>query len=315
MNEAAGSFYLPPVASQGAAVHDAIYDFIIYLSIFFTALITALVVYFAVKYRRTPGRRTSPVEGNQKLEILWSVIPAIILVVIFVWGFRTWMDTNLPPADTLDVRVLAKKWSWEFDYPKEGVTGSGELVVPVGRPVKLTMSSADVIHSFFAPAFRIKKDVLPNRYTVTWFEANKTGIFDLYCAEYCGTSHSKMITRIKVLSAQEYKAWIDSGGGLDNLPPIELGKALFKARGCNTCHSVTTDRAGLAGPPLAGKYGTMEKLQGGQTAKVDDNYLRESILEPNAKIVEGYTPAMPTFQGRLNDKQLNGLIDYLKSLK
>ena len=246
---------------------------------------------------------------------MWSVIPAILLVVIFVWGFRDWMDFNVPPANTIDVRVLAKKWSWEFDYPKDGIQGAAELMVPVNRPVKLTMSSADVIHAFFVPSFRVKRDVLPNRYTVMWFEATELGTFDVYCAEYCGTSHSQMITRVKVVSMPEYQAWIDSGGGMDKLPPLELGKALFKSRGCVACHSLTAERMGLPGPPLAGKYGTMEQLKEGGPVKVDDNYIRESILEPQAKIVAGYEPVMPTFKGRLNEKQLNGLIDYIKSLK
>jgi len=317
MNDAnSGSLYFPPLASTGAEAHDKLFDFLLYLSAFFFVLIVAAMILFAIKYRRKRAdQRTIPLEGNQRLEIIWSVIPAILLVVIFVWGFRDWMDLNVPPANTIDIRVLGKKWSWEFDYPKDGIQGSGELIVPVNRPVKLTMSSVDVIHSFFIPAFRVKRDVLPNRYSVMWFEATKVGTFDVYCAEYCGTSHSQMITRVKVLPETEYQAWIDSGGGMDKLPPIELGKALFKSRGCNACHGVGADRMGLPGPPLGGKYGTMEQLKEGPPVKIDDNYLRESILEPQAKIVQGYEPVMPTFKGRLNEKQLNGLIDYIKSLK
>lgn len=312
-----GSSYLPAIAGATAEGHDQLFDFLLYLSTFFFVLVVGVMILFVVRYRRkSAGQRTSPLEGSQRLEIIWSVIPTILLVVIFVWGFKGWMDTNVPPADTIDIRVLGKKWSWEFDYPRDGITGSAELVVPVGKPVKLTMSSVDVLHSFYLPGFRIKRDVLPNRYTVMWFEAATVGTYDIYCAEYCGTGHSTMMTRLKVLPAAEYQAWIDSGGSGGNLPPAELGKALFKNRGCNACHNNTSkERMGLSGPPLFAKFGTMESIKGGPQVKIDENYLRESILEPMAKVVEGYEPVMPTFKGRLNDRQLNALIDYIKSLK
>jgi cytochrome c oxidase subunit II len=316
MKENIGSLYLPPVAGADAAAHDQLFDFILYLSTFFFLLIVGMIVVFVIKYRRrTENQRTSPIEGNQKLEIVWSVIPAILLVVMFVWGFKGWMAMNVAPAEAIDIRVLGKKWNWEFDYPKDGIQAATELVVPINKPVKLTMSSVDVLHSFYIPAFRTKRDVLPNRYSVLWFEATQLGTFDVYCAEYCGTSHSQMITRVKVVSDQEYKAFLEGGGGMENLPPLELGKKLFSGRGCNACHSVTAERKGLPGPPLGGKFGTMEKLKEGPDVKIDENYLRESILEPNAKIVAGYEPVMPTFKGRLKDRQLNALIDYIKSLK
>ena len=317
MKDNIGSFYLPPVAGADAAAHDQLFDFILYLSTFFFLLICGLIVVFVVKYRRRAGenRKTSPIEGNQQLEIIWSVVPAILLVVMFDWGFKDWLHMNVAPAESIDIRVLGKKWNWEFDYPKDGIQAAAELVVPVNKPVKLTMSAVDVLHSLYIPAFRVKRDVLPNRYSVLWFEATKLGTFDIYCAEYCGTSHSQMITRVKVVTDQEYKAFLEGGGGMDKLPPLELGKKLFVSRGCTACHSLTRDRMGLPGPPMAGKFGTMEKLKEGPDVKIDEDYIRESILEPNAKIVAGYEPVMPTFKGRLNDRQLNGIIDYIKSLK
>lgn len=315
--EATGSFLLPPQAATGAPAHDHLYMFLVWLSVFFFALIVGVMIYFVLRYRKRGDveRRTSPISGSFRIELLWSVIPSIILVVIFLWGFRDWMDLSVPPGDSIDVRVLAKKWNWEFDYPKYGIQGAPELIVPVNRPVKVTMSSSDVLHSFFIPAFRIKKDVLPNRYTVIWFQATDEGLYDIACAEYCGTGHSTMVTRVKVVSATEFDSWAKSGGGLDKLPPKELGKYLFTSRGCNACHSTTGDRKGLPGPPLGGKFGTMEKLTTGASVKVDENYVRESIMNPTAKVVAGFPPVMPTFAGRFNDRQINAIIEYVKSLK
>jgi cytochrome c oxidase subunit 2 len=308
--------FMPPAAATTAEGHDLLLSFLTYVSLFFFALIVGAIILFVIRYRRrSAGQKTSPIEGNRRLEVVWAAIPAILLIVTFLWGFREWMDLNVPPANALEVRVFAKKWSWEFDYPKQGLVGAPDLVVPEGRPVKLTMSSADVIHSFFVPAFRLKRDVLPNRYTVLWFEATQPGSYDLLCAEYCGTGHSVMHALVKVVSQAEFQRWVDSGGGLDQVPPQDLGKHLFEARGCAACHSISRDRKGLAGPPLAGIFGHQTDLADGSRVQVDDNYLRESIMEPAAKVVSGYAPVMPTFKGRLSDRQVNALIDFIKSLK
>lgn len=306
--------FLPEAGTAEAARVDTLFNFLLYLSIFFFVLVVGAALIFAIKYRRrSPGQRTSPVEGNRRLEVVWAVIPALILLVIFFWGFRAYMDMSVPPSGSIEVRVTAQKWSWSFDYPKEGVNVS-ELVLPVDRPVKLTMSSLDVIHSFYVPAFRIKRDVLPNRYTVLWFQPTETGEFDILCAEYCGTAHSRMLAKVKVVSEKDYEAWVDSGGGLDGagMSAAEFGKLLFKSKGCTACHS--TDGSPMTGPTMLGLYGKMERLADGRTTKADDNYLRESIMQPNARVVEGYPPVMPTYAGRLKEQQINALIDFIKSL-
>jgi cytochrome c oxidase subunit II len=308
------NLWTPEAASTGASRTDALFYFILYLSAFFFLLVIGTALFFAIKYRRRgPGERTSPLEGNRRLEIIWSVIPAIFFVAIFAWGFRDYLGQSVAPGDALDIRVTAQKWFWSFDYPKDGINTS-ELVVPVGQPVRLTMSSLDVIHSFYVPAFRLKRDVLPNRYSVLWFEPTQEGTFDIQCAEYCGTSHSQMLSKVRVVSEVQYQEWINSGGGMSGkgMTSEEFGKVLFKSKGCATCHTV--DGSKKTGPSFLGKAGSQELLKDGSQVTVDDNYLRESIMEPGKKVVQGYEPVMPTYSGRLTDKQINAIIDYLKSL-
>jgi len=309
-----GGVWMPPAASSEAGKVDDLFYFILYLSIFFFVLVVGAMVYFVIRYRRrSAGQRTSAITHNTKLEVAWAAIPALIMVGLFVWGFKAYMSSSVPPGDAVEIRVTAQRWAWSFDYPKDGINTS-ELVVPVGRPVKLTMSSVDVIHSFYVPAFRIKRDVLPNRYTVLWFQAEELGDYDILCAEYCGTKHSAMLAKVRVMGERGYQDWIDSGGGLSGkgLSSVAFGKLLFKSKACLTCHSV--DGSKLTGPSLLNKYGALEALEGGNQVKVDDNYLRESITNPNAKVVLGYKPVMPTYAGRLKEKQLNAVIDYIKSL-
>lgn len=311
---AKSSFWLPNTASTIAPGVDKVFYFILYLSTFFFVLIIIALIYFAIKYRKKSGdQRTNPIKGHLKLEITWAVIPTILLFIIFVWGFLEWMNMNVPPGQSLDVRVIGQKWVWSFEYPKSGIV-SPELVVPVDKSIRLTMYSKDVIHSFFVPEFRIKKDVLPNRYSVIWFQATEPGVYQVFCTEYCGAGHSQMLTKVKVVSTQEYQAWVDSGGGAggEGLSSIEFGKQLFTNQGCSTCHSI--DGSTLIGPSLLGKFGSKEKLTSGTSITIDDNYIRESLVDPNAKVVEGFTPVMPTYKGRLNDKQITSLIDYIKSL-
>jgi cytochrome c oxidase subunit 2 len=310
-----GGVWLPPAASSEAGRVDDLFYFILYLSAFFFVLVVGVMVFFVIRYRRKRAdQRTSALKHHTKLELAWAAIPALLLVLIFVWGFRSYMSSTVPPGDAIEVRVTAQRWSWSFDYPADGIS-TAELVVPVDRPVKLVMSSVDVIHSFYVPAFRIKRDVLPNRYTVLWFRAEELGEYDVLCAEYCGTKHSAMLAKVRVLSERGYQDWIDSGGGMSGkgLSSEAFGKLLFKQKACITCHSV--DGSKLTGPSMLGKYGALETLVGGQQVKVDDNYLRESIMNPNAKVVQGYKPVMPTYAGRLKEKQLNAIIDYIKSLR
>jgi len=310
---AGGPRTLPEGASSAAPEVDATFFLILYISLFFFVGIVGTMIYFVVKYRRrSPGQRTSPNEGNVHLEIVWTIVPAVIMVGLFYIGFRTWVKMHVPPQEAIEVRVTAFKWGWEFQYPRHSLSFK-ELIVPKGKPVKLIMSSRDVIHSFFVPAFRVKRDVLPGRYTVMWFKPTRTGSFDIRCAEYCGTSHSRMITRVHVWEYSKWKKWYDSGGGLDKLSPIEYGKHLFTTK-CSSCHSDDKSRKKVIGPPLYGIYGKTEVMEGGAQVKVDDNYLRESIMYPQKKIVKGYaTQNMNPFP-ELSDKQLNAIIDYIKTL-
>lgn len=306
--------WMPPQASTLSGEVDSLFFFIYWLCVFFFVGIVGFTAYFAVKYRRkSPAQRTSGVKGNRRIEIIWSVVPSILLVAIFAWGFRTYVKQSVAPGDSIDIRVTAQKWFWAFDYPRDAIN-SDELVVPVGRPVKLTMSSRDVIHSFYIPAFRIKKDVLPNRYSQVWFQAETTGEFHIFCAEYCGTSHSEMRSTVRVVTDQQYQDWIDSGGGLggEGMSSAEFGALIYEKKGCNKCHSI--DGSKMTGPTFKGLYGRTEHFTDGSTITVDDNYIRESIMEPQLKIVQGYEPVMPTFKGILKDKQTDGLIDYIKSL-
>ena len=311
-----GSFWMPPQASTVAAGTDTLFYFIYYLCVIFFVLIVGAMVYFVIKYKYKPGQveKTLDFKGNHTLEVLWSVIPGILMLVIFGWGFKDYVSKMVPPNNSLDVRVTGQKWNWSFDYTSSGVNSSN-LVVPEGVPVRLTMISKDVIHSFFVPAFRVKRDVLPGRYTVMWFEALAKGEYPILCTEYCGTSHSEMLSKVKVVPKQEYEEWIANGGDLGGagVPPAELGAKLYEAKGCNACHSLDGSRK--VGPSFKGIYGREEAMTDGAKIAADENYLRESILAPQAKVVAGYPPVMPSYQGQLNEKQITALIEYMKTLK
>ncbi|MDH4155807.1 MAG: cytochrome c oxidase subunit II [candidate division Zixibacteria bacterium] len=310
-----GSLFLPPGSSTISSEFDALFYFLVYASIVFLGIVVFSIVLFSLRYRKR-GVEETPTPGishSTKLEITWSIVPTILVMIVFVWGFRIYMKMNVVPRDAMEIKVTGQKWFWTFDYP-EGANTLNELVVPAGKPVKLLMSSRDVIHSFFVPDFRIKMDVLPNRYTVTWFEAPEIGEHNLFCTEFCGKGHSEMIGRVRVVSEREYAEWLEtSGAGGEELPPDQYGAALFVAKACNTCHSVEGKR--LVGPALNGVFGKPVMLTGGGEATVDENYVRESILEPQASIVAGYEPVMPTYQGILKDRQIDALIAYIKSLK
>ena len=309
-------WFMPEAVSTVAGEVDALFYFLFLVSTFFFLLIVALMVYFVVKYRRVDRDKvgfTSGVAENHKLETAWTVIPSILLVITFIWGFRVFMDLSVAPKDAYQIKVTGQKWFWTFDYPN-GANSVGELVVPVGKPVELLLSSKDVIHSFFVPAFRTKMDALPNRYTVIWFTATKEGEYPALCTEFCGTSHSNMLATVKVVSQPDFAKWLEesevAGQGMS---PVEYGASVFKKNACFTCHSL--DGTPGVGPTFKGIYGTQEKLTSGSSVLVDENYIRESILDPGAKITAGYQPVMPTYQGILKDKQIEALIAYMKSLK
>lgn len=316
MDTTIANWFMPSGSSTIAGEVDALFYFLVYGSIFFFGIVTFLLVFFSVRYRRRSGDADSVTDGkahDTKLEILWSVIPTIFVVIVFFWGFRVYMKMSIVPADAMEVKVTGQKWFWTFDYP-DGQNTLNELVVPVDRPVKLLMSSRDVIHSFFVPNFRIKKDVLPNRYSIIWFEATDVGNYDLFCTEYCGDGHSDMIGKVRVVSDREYQEWLEASSVLgEGLTPEEFGARLYTSKACVTCHRIDGKR--LTGPPLNGLFGRTEVLSSGGEVVVDENYLRRSILEPQADIVAGYDPVMPTYQGLLKDRELDALIAYIKSLK
>lgn len=313
MNEN-GTIFMPPPHSTFSGEVDSLFYFVYYLSLFFFVLITGLLIYFAVRYRRRQGKRklTSGISHHTGLEILWTVIPTILVLIIFVWGFKGYLRMHVVPKDAIEVKVTGQKWAWVFDYAN-GANSVNELIVPAGKPIKLLMSSKDVIHSFFVPDFRIKKDVLPNRYTVIWFETRQPGEFDLFCTEYCGDQHSGMIGKVKALSELEYTKWLETSGIDEDMPLAELGEKLYTAKACNTCHSI--DGSKNVGPSFKGIFGHDAEMADGSTLTVDENYIRESILQPQAKVVAGYQPVMPTFQGILKDRELDGLIEYIKTLQ
>lgn len=290
---------------------DALYFFLVAVSAFFVILIATLVIVFSIRYRRrAPGAVGATVTPALSLEIAWTLIPLGLGMVMFVWGANIYFNEARPPAETLDIYVVAKQWMWKFQH-LDGQREINELHVPAGRAVRVTGTSEDVIHSFFVPAFRLKADILPGRYTTLWFNATTPGRYHLFCAEYCGTKHSGMLGTIVVMAPNEYEAWL-GGGAAGGTSLVAQGEKLFQDLACITCHRA--DAQGR-GPVLEGVYGSKVELSTGETVVADDAYVRESIVSPSAKIVAGYQPVMPTFQGLVSEEQLLALIEYIKSLK
>ena len=300
--------FWPDAASTTAGRVDALYIFLVLVSAVMTALIFTTLIVFAIKFRKRQGVRPEQIEGSHLLEITWSVLPFGVFLSFFVWGAVIFFQERTPPQDATEVYTVAKQWMWKFEHA-EGQREINELHVPVGRDVKMIMTSQDVIHSFYVPAFRIKQDVLPGRYTTAWFHATKAGTYHLFCAEYCGTEHSGMIGWIVVMEPRDYQAWMTTGGG--NQPMMDTGAKLFSDRGCIMCHRGDNS---ARGPNLAGIYNKPVQLEDGRTVIADENYIRESIMEPGAKIVRGFRPIMPTLQGQISDEELNALIAYVKSI-
>ena len=300
--------FSPDQASTYSGEVDALYGFLWALTIGVGAVLTILIIYFAVKYRRrTEDEIPKAVEGSLKLEVVWTVIPFFIAMGIFTWGASIYYKRYSPPSEALDVYVVAKQWMWKFQH-LDGQREINELHIPVGRKIKLTMTTEDVIHSLFVPAFRLKMDVVPGKYSSIWFQPTEAGRYHLFCAEYCGTSHSGMIGWIDVMEPSEYQSWLSGGSG-EAL--AASGEKLFQQLGCVTCHR--SDGQGR-GPILEGLFGKEAALQGGQKVTADEAYVRESILNPKAKVVEGYQPIMPTFQGLVTEEQLLQLVAYVRSI-
>ena len=301
---------IPEQASTMAPKVDQLYWFIIGVTAFFGILTSVVVVYFAVKYRTNdPLAVGAPITGSIPLELAWSVIPFLISVVIFVWASQVFFDLYRPPDQTLEIYATGKRWMWKFQH-LDGKAEINELHVPMGRPVKVTFTSEDVLHSLYFPAFRTKADAVPGRYSSVWFDATKVGDSHIFCAEYCGTRHSGMIGTVHVMEPADYQAWLSGGGGGGTL--AQRGERLFSELACNTCH--IGDGSGR-GPSLRNKFGMQEKLANGSVVNIDESYVRESILTPQRKVVSGFDPLMPTFQGLVNEENVMALIEYVKSLQ
>jgi cytochrome c oxidase subunit II len=298
----------PVAASSHAFWEDALYLFLVAVCAAMTVLIFAAVAILATKYRRRHGREATPIEGSLLLEIGWSVLPMGVFVVMFVAGAVLFFKMRTPPRDAAEIYVVAKQWMWKLQHT-EGQREINELHVPVGRDIKLIMTSQDVIHSFYVPAFRVKMDVIPGRYTTMWFRPTQAGTYHLFCAQYCGTMHSGMIGQVVVMEPADYQAWMSGGPVAGSL--AQNGEQLFQQLGCSTCHR--SDVQGR-GPSLAGVFGKPVQLEDGRTVIADEDYVRESILNSPAKVVSGFKPIMPIFQGQVSEEQLNALVAYVKSL-
>lgn len=286
---------------------DRLLWFTIAISVFFTTLIFILLFVFAIKYRRrSKDEVPHQIHGNLPFELTWTVIPALIMIVLFIWGAELYVRGARPPVRAEHIYVVGKQWMWKIQHA-EGPREIDALHVPVGQPVELIMTSQDVIHDFAIPAFRIKKDVLPDRYTTEWFTPTMTGTFRFYCDQYCGTYHSHMRGLVHVMSRPAYETWL-AGQMRHTVSMAETGAKLYQSFGCITCHG--TGKA----PPYVGLYGSVVHLEGGQTVVADDAYIRQSILQPSSQIVAGYKPIMPTFQGQISETQILDIIAYIKSL-
>ena len=299
----------PEAASSFAAEVDALYLFIFAVSAFFTAAISIAVVAFGIKYRRKHAAEIGAhIEGSLPLELAWSIIPTIISMVMFGWGARLFYEIRVPPDETLQIYAVGKQWMWKFQHTG-GQREINELHVPMGRPIKVLVTSEDVLHDLYFPAFRTKIDAIPGRYQQLWFTATKAGRYHIFCAEYCGTKHSGMIGEVIVMEPQQYQAWL-AGGGTEGTM-AERGAKLFNDLACTTCH---LDSGQGRGPSLEDIVGKAVDLADGSSTMVDEGYLRESILNSQAKVVKGFTPLMPTFQGLISEEGLAALIEHIKSL-
>ncbi|HEX5835388.1 MAG TPA: cytochrome c oxidase subunit II [Pyrinomonadaceae bacterium] len=301
---------IPESASSFSWKVDALYFYLVGVTLFFALLIYIGLIFFTVRYRRrTPYEIPRPIAGSHKLETIWTIIPFVIAMTMFGWGARVYFEQYKPPENAIEIYVVGKQWMWKLQHAT-GQREINELHVPVGRKVRLIMTSEDVIHDFFVPAFRTKADVVPGRYTTMWFEATKPGKYHLFCAEYCGMNHSGMIGSVYVMEPRDFDNWL--AGNTGSSTPAAAGQQLYQTLGCVSCHGANGE--GGRGPTLAGLFGRATPLEGGQTINADEAYIRESILNPGVKIVAGFTPIMPTFQGQVTEDQLVQLIAFIKSL-
>lgn len=307
--------YMPVEGSSWAGRVDWINNLITAISVFCIFAITAVMLFFAWKYRRkSPDQKTAYITHNATIETIWTVIPTIVCMFMFYFGYEIYHEMRNPPVGAREVNVEGFSWGWNFQY-ENGKKTSGELVVPVGEPVKLIMTSKDVIHSFFIPAMRVKEDVYNGNYSFLWFTPTSIGDFRIFCTEYCGTSHSQMLANLKVVSKEAFDDYVNDKTAEDapKIPPAELGKKLYAQKACVTCHSL--DGSKLVGPSFKGIFSnTPHEFEDGTSGVVDENYIKESVMYPQKKVVKGYPPVMPAFEGQLNDEEMAGIIAYMKTL-
>lgn len=310
--QAEKTLFLPPARSTVAGAHDGLYMFVLWMSVFWLVLIAGVMIYFVIKYRRkSPNDKPVGPTHSTAIELGWTLPPLILVMIIFVWGFRGFMDMNQAPNGAYQVLVGASKWSWSFTY--NGGETDSKLCVPVNTPISLVMTSSDVIHSFYVPDFRVKKDVVPGRYNKIWFEATEPGTYNLFCTEYCGQAHSTMISTVEVVSQEEFAAYLEERGKWwEGKSPADVGKEVWDVKGCKQCHSIEGEDG--TGPMWNDVFGSERNFKEGAPRVADEDYIRESILNPAKEIVEGYENVMPTFQGQLKEQEITGVIEYLKSI-
>ncbi len=311
-NAHAGNTFMPPQASNFAESVDSLYGFLWYASLISCILVIGGFVYFAIKYKRkTENDQTAYIAHNTTLEFLWSFIPFVVFLVVFAWGWKIFYDMKRAPENALEIHVVGQKWNWDFLY-KSGKKQTSEFTVPVNTPIKLIMSSRDVLHSFYVPAFRIKQDVIPGRYTSLWFTATKEGRFNVFCTEYCGTGHSSMLAHVNVVSMSEYEEWL-ANDPYKGLSMVEVGQKIYQSR-CIACHNLTAEKK--IGPGFKGLFASNKTFTDGTTGVANEAYIRESILMPNAKKSVGYENAvMTSFQGQLSEDEIAGTVEFIKTLK
>ncbi len=309
--------YLPEQASTFAADVDWLHNWITDLSVFFTVIIFGAAVLFAILWRRRDGKdhKTPAILGDHRLEVIWTVVPTIICIFIAVEGIRIHREIRTPPSETLNVNVTAEQFGWNFEYPN-GKKTMNETTVPVGKAVKYTLRSKDVLHSFFVPAMRVKSDALASMYTYVWFEPIKTGTYQGFCTEYCGAGHSAMLFKVNVVSPAEYDRWLNDNSKefmMSRMSPEDKGRELYSSKNCVTCHSI--DGSPRVGPSFAKIWNKTEKFTDGTEAVVEANYIEESILNPSKRIVAGFAPMMPAYEGQITTDEITALVAFIKSLE
>jgi cytochrome c oxidase subunit II len=298
----------PPEASTISVQMDVFFFFLLLVTAAGVLIVGAMVVSFSVMYRKEKNPVATQIEGSTLLEATWTIIPLALFLVCFVWGALLYFRIYNPPTNAMNIYIVGKQWMWKAEHPG-GQHEINSLHIPINRPVQLTMISQDVFHSFSIPAFRIKREVIPGRYSTVWFEATKLGTYHLFCTQYCGTNHSAMIGDVVAMTPEDYKAWTDRSTSGSSL--AQNGERLFSSLGCNSCHS---GEATARGPNLAQVYGSRLQLANGSTVIADDAFLRQAILNPSTHLEAGYAPIMPTYQGQVSEEGLIDLVEFIKNL-